>query len=46
MQKLKEKIDILLNEETSIPKKEEIITLLDNYYLTHLNIKKKLYHLN
>jgi len=42
-QKLKEKIDILLNEETSIPKKEEIISIIDKYYLTHLNIKNKLF---
>ena len=43
IQKLKEKIDILLNEETSIPKKEEIITIIDKYYLTHLNIKNKIF---
>ena len=42
-QKLKEKIDILLNEQTSIPKKEEIISLIDKYYLTHLNIKNKIF---
>ena len=42
-QKFKEKIDILLKEETSIPKKEEIITLIDKYYLTHLNIKNKIF---
>ena len=42
-QKLKEKIDILLNEQTSIPKKEEIITIIDKYYLTHLNIKNKIF---
>ena len=42
-QKFKEKIDVLLKEETSIPKKEEIITLIDKYYLTHLNIKNKIF---
>ena len=42
-QKFKEKIDVLLKEDTSIPKKEEIITLIDKYYLTHLNIKNKIF---
>ena len=42
-QKLKEKIDILINEKTSISKKEEIITIIDKYYLTHLNIKNKIF---
>ena len=42
-QKLKEKIDILLNEKTSIPKKEEIISIIDKYYLTHINIKNKIF---
>ena len=42
-QKLKEKVDILLNEQTSIPKKEEIISLIDRNYLTHLNIKNKIF---
>ena len=42
-QKLKEKIDILLEEKTSISKKEEIISIIDKYYLTHLNIKNKLF---
>ena len=42
-QKFKEKIDVLLKEDTSIPKKEELITLIDKYYLTHLNIKNKIF---
>jgi len=42
-QKLKEKINILINEKTSISKKEEIITIIDKYYLTHLNIKNKIF---
>ena len=42
-QKLKEKIDILINEKTSISKKEEIIAIIDKYYLTHLNIKNKIF---
>ena len=42
-QKLKEKIEILLNEDTSIPKKEEIIAIIDKYYLTHYNIKQKIF---
>ena len=42
-QKLKEKIDILINEKTSISKKEEIIAIIDKYYLTHLNIKNKFF---
>ena len=42
-QKLKEKIDILINEKTSISKKEEIITIIDKYYLTHLNIKNRIF---
>ena len=42
-QKLNEKIDMLLNEETSIPKKEEIVGIIDKYYLTHLNIKEKIF---
>ena len=42
-QKFKEKIDILIDEKTSISKKEEIITIIDKYYLTHLNIKNKIF---
>ena len=42
-EKFKEKLNILLLEETSIPKKEELITLTDNYYLTHTNIKNKIF---
>ena len=42
-QKLKEKIDILINEATSISKREEIIAIIDKYYLTHLNIKNKIF---
>ena len=42
-QKFKEKVAILLNEQTSIPKKEEIISIIDKYYLTHLNIKNKIF---
>ena len=42
-QKLKEKIDILLDENTSISKKEEIIGIIDKYYLTHFNIKNKIF---
>ena len=41
--KFKEKIDILLDEKTSISKKEEIITIIDKYYITHLNIKNKIF---
>ena len=41
--KLNEKIDMLLKEETSIPKKEEIVTIIDRYYLTHFNIKQKIF---
>ena len=41
--KFKEKIDILLSEKTSISKKEEIISIIDKYYLTHSNIKNKLF---
>ena len=42
-QKLKEKIDILINDKTSISKKEEIIAIIDKYYLTHLNIKNNIF---
>ena len=42
-QKFKEKIDILLDEKTSISKKEEIISIIDKFYLTHLNIKNKIF---
>ena len=42
-QKFKEQIDILLNEKTSISKKEEIISIIDKYYLTHINIKNKIF---
>ena len=42
-QKFKEKIDILIDEKTSISKKEEIITIIDKYYLNHLNIKNKIF---
>ena len=41
--KFKEKIDILIDEKTSISKKEEIITIIDKYYLNHLNIKNKIF---
>ena len=42
-QKFKEQIDILLNEKTSISRKEEIISIIDKYYLTHINIKNKIF---
>ena len=42
-QKFKEKINILLDEKTSISKKEEIISIIDKFYLTHLNIKNKIF---
>ena len=44
-EKLKQKIGILLNEQTSIPKKEEIISIIDKFYLTHQNIKNKIFSL-
>ena len=42
-QKFKEKLDILLDDKTPISKKEEIISIIDKYYLTHANIKDKIF---
>ena len=44
--KLREKMNILLDEKTSISKREEIISIVDKYYLTHLNLKNKLFSLD
>ena len=37
-EKFHEKILILQNEESTIPQKEEVFSILDNFYLTHQNI--------